>query len=190
MLDVKDFPNPWLHVGSGPHRTEGWINLDLNNHPSFDVVNGGKGQPDILGSVFDIPFEDNTMDKCYVGHLLEHLKFELAPEAVKEMRRVLKPTGTICIVGPCMDKAIATNQPQWLLDEIPVGWNAENDPEGFPHLWTATTDLTRQVLELGGLSGIIEVGIETIHLPEWCNTATSDPRGGAGMWQCAFLANK
>lgn len=178
-----------LHVGSGPHYVDGWINLDLNNY------DGWEKQPDVLASVFDMPFKDNTVDKLYCGHLLEHLKFELAPDAVKEMLRVLKPTGTLCIVGPCIDKAIATNQPQWLLDEIPAGWDSdETNPdklEGFPHLWTASTDLTREVLELGGATNIQEIPITEITLASgWANTAGSDPITGAGMWQVAFLANK
>lgn len=93
-----------------------------------------------------------------------------------------------------MDKAIATGQPQWLLDEIPAGWDDDaNNPlklEGFPHLWTATTSLTRQALELGGLQDITEYPINEIHLPEWANTAESDPIGGAGMWQCSFVCKK
>lgn len=176
-----------LHVGSGPHYAIGWVNLDLNEFDGWEI------QPDVQASVFDMPFKDNTVDKLYVGHLLEHLKWELVPDAVREMARVLRPTGTICVVGPCMDKALATGQPQWLLDEIPAGWNSDvNNPdglEGFPHLWTATTDLTREALELGGLSNIREVSIVDVHLPEWPNTAPGIPPL-SGMWQCAFLANK
>src|SRR5262245_34268693 len=118
----------YLHVGSGPHYTPGWVNLDLNNHPSFDIENGGKGQPDVQASVFDMHmFDDGTFDKLYCGHLLEHLPLFKAPDAVREMRRVCKDGATLCFVGPCMDKARATRQPQWLLDEIPRGWNAEGD---------------------------------------------------------------
>lgn len=178
-----------LHVGSGPHYAEGWTNLDLNTLPEWDKANGGKGNPDIIGSVFDIPLADDSVDKLYCGHLLEHLSIFKAPAAVREMRRVLKPTGEICIVGPCMDKARATKQPQWLLDEIPRGWDAEGSPDGFPHLWTATTELTRLVLVEGGLSNIREVSITEIKMPEWCNTAPGIPPL-AGMWQVAFLANK
>lgn len=181
--------NAWLHLGSGPHYVQGWINLDLN---TFD---GWERQPDVLGSIFDIPFEDESMDKVYAGHILEHLKFELVPDAVRESLRVLKPTGTLCVVGPCMDKARATKQPQWLLDEIPAGWDSdETNPqklEGFPHLWTATTALTRERLEAGGAKNIREVPITEITLKNgWANTAESDPITGAGMWQCAFLAQK
>lgn len=172
-----------LHVGSGPHYAEGWTNLDLNNWHEWEK------QPDVLASVFDMPFEDRSFDKVYCGHLLEHLKWEKVPDALVEMKRVLKPgVGTLCVVGPCMDKAIATDQPQWLLDEIPAGWNAEDDPEGFPHLWTATTTLTREALETTfDHRNIIEMPIEQIKLPEWPNTAVSEPASGSGMWQCAFI---
>lgn len=177
-----------LHVGSGPHYVEGWVNLDLNN---FD---GWAKQPDVLGDVFDMHmFEDDTFDRLYCGHLLEHLAWERVPEALREMSRVCKPDAVMCFVGPCLDKAKKTNQPQWLIDEIAVGWD---DPttnpdflEGFPHLWSATTDLTKEALELGGLVNIKEHPINTIKLPEWANTAPADPRSGAGMWQVAFTAS-
>lgn len=170
-----------LHVGSGPHAIPGWVNLDLNTFA------GWERQPDICANVFKMPFRDGVFTHLYSGHLLEHLPFETAHEAVIEMRRVCAPDATLCFVGPCLDKAIATKQPQWLLDEIPRGWNAENDPEGFPHLWTATTPLTREVLERGGLSQIREVPITAVKLPEWPNTAPAFPPM-VGMWQCSFLA--
>jgi hypothetical protein len=186
-IDGKDFPNNWLHLGSGPHYVKGWINLDLN------TFEGWEHQPDILGSVYDMPMiPDGSMDKVYCGHLLEHLYWETVPSALEEIKRVMAPEGVLCVVGPCMDKAIATHQPQWLLDEIPAGWNDgttnPDELEGFPHRWTATTDLTREALETTFEKGKIrEVPINHIKLPEWCNTAQSHPPAGAGMWQCSFL---
>lgn len=174
----------WLHVGSGPHYADGWLNLDLNNHPSFPK------QPDILASVFDMHMiEDGSIDKLYCGHLLEHLRWdEEVPMALREMKRVLSPEGVLCVVGPCIEKAILTNQPAWLLNEIPRGWDKEDDPEGFPHRWTACHLLTRIALEkVFEPNKVKEVGIETIHLPEWPNQAESHPPAGAGMWQCSFL---
>lgn len=176
-----------LHVGSGPHYAPGWTNLDLNTYEAWDPAHGGKGQPDVLGSVFDMHmFEDETFDRLYCGHLLEHLEWDLVPDAIIEMKRVCKPDAVLCFVGPCAEKAIMTEQPTWLLNEIPRGWD-QSDKTGFPHLWTATTLLTKIALERGGLNNIEEVSITTIRLPEWPNTAPGVPPM-SGMWQCAFLA--
>lgn len=181
-IEGKIYPNNWLHLGSGPHYVQGWINLDLNDWE------GWEHSPDVLGSVYDMPvIPDASMDKVYCGHLLEHLVWETVPKALKEIKRIMAPGGVLCVVGPCMDKAIATRQPQWLLDEIPAGWNGEGMPDGFPHCWTATTDLTREALETTfDHDKIVEVPITQISLPEWCNTAPAY-RPMVGMWQVSFL---
>lgn len=174
--------NPrWLHVGSGPHAHSEWVNLDLNSIPEWEV------QPDILASVFDMPFGDDSMDKVYLGHVAEHLEFfEEVPRALREIKRVLAPFGVLCVVGPCLEKAVQTKQPTWLLEEVTRGWDT-HDLTGFPHLWSATTLLTRVALETTFDScKIHEVPITDITLPEWPNTAPASPPM-IGMWQCAFL---
>lgn len=47
-------------------------------------------QPDILGSVLDIPFDDNSFDVAVCCQVLEHLPFESFVPALREMYRVTK----------------------------------------------------------------------------------------------------
>lgn len=52
----------------------------------------------ISGSVYKLPFENNSFDACYSLYVLEHLIY---PEnAIKEMLRVTKPGGEVILVFP------------------------------------------------------------------------------------------
>ncbi len=46
--------------------------------------------PDIIGSVLELPFKDNSFDAVVAFEILEHLPFSSFPVALKEMRRVAK----------------------------------------------------------------------------------------------------
>lgn len=52
----------------------------------------------IEGSLLELPFEDNTFDFVISSDVIEHTPDPLA--AVKELIRVLKPSGKICITVP------------------------------------------------------------------------------------------
>lgn len=54
--------------------------------------------PDIVGDVCDLPFEDNSQDAMLAIYLLEHV--EEPHKAIKEMYRVLKPGGYCLIQVP------------------------------------------------------------------------------------------
>jgi len=45
------------------------------------------------GSVYELPFEDNSFDVVYTHQVLQHLKYPI--DALKEMKRVVKPGGFI-----------------------------------------------------------------------------------------------
>jgi len=52
----------------------------------------------VVGSLLELPFEDNTFDYVISSDVIEHTPDPLA--AVKELIRVLKPEGKICITVP------------------------------------------------------------------------------------------
>src|SRR5207248_2770153 len=49
-------------------------------------------------SVYDLPFADGSMDKVVMTEVLEHLDDE--PRALAEIKRVLRPGGTLAITVP------------------------------------------------------------------------------------------
>ncbi len=52
------------------------------------------------GSILEIPFEDNTFDTIMALDVLEHLNYHQQPLALKELKRVLKPGGTLIFSCP------------------------------------------------------------------------------------------
>jgi len=53
--------------------------------------------PALVGDVYSLCFKDNSVDHCFFMHTLEHLNHD---EALSEIRRVLKPGGSIIITVP------------------------------------------------------------------------------------------
>lgn len=88
-----------LNLGSGNKKIEGYTNVDLD------------GNADINADVCDIPIEDETVSEILAIHILEHLERWLAPKALKEWFRLLKPGGLLIIELPdlikCCENLIA-----------------------------------------------------------------------------------
>lgn len=58
----------------------------------------------IHGTIFDLPFKDNTVDCVYASHLLEDFTKDDWYKLLTEWKRVIKPTGYIVILTPEHDK--------------------------------------------------------------------------------------
>jgi len=54
----------------------------------------------VLGSIFKIPFGDNTFDLVYNSGVIEHFKDPENVVAIKEMARITKPSGKVIIIVP------------------------------------------------------------------------------------------
>lgn len=54
----------------------------------------------VLGSIFKIPFNDNTFDLVYNSGVIEHFKDPDNVAAIAEMARVTKPSGRVIIIVP------------------------------------------------------------------------------------------
>ncbi len=84
-----------------------------------------------LGSICDMPFEDNSIDLVFSEYVLEHV--DDPQSAVQEMTRVLKPGGQILILTPnlwCYKSLVARFTPQkihHLMGRIRYGEGHEED---------------------------------------------------------------
>lgn len=83
-----------LHVGCGPDRRTGWVNVDLNPDNAPDLV-AAADRLDVLG--------DGTVEEIMANHLFEHLTLTQAEAALREWRRVLKPGGRIELELPDLE---------------------------------------------------------------------------------------
>lgn len=79
-----------LNIGCGRHPLLFWTNLDSSSDALADVV----------ASVPPIPYEDETLDEVYLGHVLEHFTEGEGAAVLRECRRVLKPGGRLGVVVP------------------------------------------------------------------------------------------
>jgi SAM-dependent methyltransferase len=86
-----------LHVGCGTAplpagKFDGFEEIRLDIDPAVN--------PDITGSITDIPLQDAMVDAIYSSHNLEHLSDHEVPKALSEFYRVLKHGGNIIIEVP------------------------------------------------------------------------------------------
>ena len=164
-----------INVGCGGHPfDEPWINVDSSLGTS-----GFPCHPQILADVRDLPFTDESADAIYCGHLLEHVPLDEVPLALKEIRRVLKTEGSLCIVGPDYDRALA-GWPEMCESIWPGIYHEMRDWEGSGHAWCATAtntlELVREVFP-----GAQEIPIADVDPDTW-------PSVSFLGWQFAILA--
>jgi len=76
--------------------------------------------PVLLASGGDIPVADRVFDMVYVQHVLHHM--EDAPRALREMRRCLRPGGTLLLIETVEDSPLIRwgrrLHPKWLGDPV------------------------------------------------------------------------
>jgi SAM-dependent methyltransferase len=164
-----------LNLGSGVHPAPDWVNVDMNVLDDWQV--------DVVASVLYLPFTDEVADRAYFGHVLEHLSYlEDAPGALAEAWRVLKPGGELGVVGPAMDLAIETGQPDWLLEAIRMNPDL-NDTSGLGHKWEANVENTLHLVQFVFPNARVVPVADISRDSGWPNTATAS-------WQVAIIASK
>ena len=158
-----------INIGCGEYKAQGWVNVD-----TYAPVN-----PDVLAEATNLPFDDDSADRIYMGHILEHMSYDdVAPAALREARRVLKPTGQLCVVGPDMDAAVRFGYGQDVKDAI-IG--AQRGGQGpLAHQWCATMDLTMRLVA-GTFTHVSEKDLHTLNREGWPLTSLIN-------WQCGIIA--
>ena len=87
-----------LNWGCGPVRPREWVNSDLEPGDGVDLP------CDIRHG---LPVPDDTFDCVVSIHVLEQLPYLELDATLRELRRVLKPGGTLRLAVPDLDRAIA-----------------------------------------------------------------------------------
>jgi len=121
-----------LHLGCGPVYLEGYINIDAKGelasknlelveenktildkyykNPYVKRILGhnkrGRIVVDIKADILKLPFKENSIDEILTVNVIDHLRLQDFPIAIKEWHRVLKPGGSLIIdVGDCVANA-------------------------------------------------------------------------------------
>jgi predicted SAM-dependent methyltransferase len=98
-----------LHIGSGPQRLEGWINIDNQPYPGVDRV---------LDVAEGLPFED--VQFIFAEHFIEHLPFDAASALMRECRKVLRDDGVLRLSTPNLDWVWASHYKKVMTQEEAV----------------------------------------------------------------------
>ncbi len=83
-----------LNVGSGKDYRRGWVNVD--NHQQWN--------PDILGDIRKISFEDGSFDEILAQDVIDHITFHDCRKLIRKFHRWLKPGGLLNIHTPNLEQ--------------------------------------------------------------------------------------
>jgi predicted SAM-dependent methyltransferase len=86
-----------LNIGCADVQPEDWCNLDRDDF----------GQEYVCDLLEGLPFEDNYFDYIVSNHQIQMTRFHDLPEALAELRRVLKPGAVLRVLVPDFEKALA-----------------------------------------------------------------------------------
>lgn len=87
-----------IHLGSSSHIISGWINYDIDTYNGAVKADLAKG----------IPLPDNSVDKIFSEHVIEHFDKQTGHRLIEECYRVLKPGGVMRIGWPGFNKLISS----------------------------------------------------------------------------------
>ena len=84
-----------LNIGCGNQKNETWIGINKISGVYTKVLD--------LNIIEKLPFENNSVEVIFMGHIIEHLTDEVNHKIFKEIFRILKPSGLLRIVTPDFD---------------------------------------------------------------------------------------
>jgi len=185
-----------LNAGCGTHYAKGWVNVDVwegeNTTPDIRVT---PGEP--------YPFEDDTFDAVYLGHVLEHIPWPEVPVFLKDIQRVAKPGASIMVVGPDVYKTIKRwkdGAEPWsmvlaTIEHQDMNWQPEREHEwwdGAHHHWNCHEERIESLLGGSGFKNIKNVFNkipDDTNGKSWVDPKTKIewPVVGKYFWQLAYL---
>lgn len=86
-----------LNLGSRDRWIPGFKNVDIDQHPSVDIVGDVSNLKDIA---------DGSVDEIYASHILEHFEYHKTVDVLKEWHRLLRPSGKLYVAVPDFARAI------------------------------------------------------------------------------------
>jgi len=137
-----------LNLCCGNDKLENFLNCDISNSDfDFDLSNGV------------IPFQDETFTEVLFKHALEHFRAETGHTILREIRRIIAPSGCLHILVPDLEQACK---------DMLLGWNehpncveaiyriyGQNTNEELVHKWGYTADSLVNVLKHVGFKTVV-----------------------------------
>jgi SAM-dependent methyltransferase len=125
-----------LNAGCGTHYASGWVNTDVwENDDTRPDVRVTPGEP--------YPFDDDTFDAVFLGHVVEHIDWSLLPAFLRDMSRIAKPGAPMLIVGPDVYRTIDRwrngHEPWWMVQSVLEHQDVNADNRGPDEVWDGAT---------------------------------------------------
>jgi len=154
--DVK-----YLNAGCGTHYAQGWVNTDVwesdTTRPDVRVV---PGEP--------YPFENDTFDAVFLGHVIEHMPWNDVPTFLKDMSRIAKKDAPMLIVGPDVFKTIQRwkeGTEPWhmvmsVMEHLDMNFQPDRETEwwdGAHHHWNCHEERVKRLITGMGFTDIENV---------------------------------
>ena len=160
LCDCKEIID--VACGSGrfiaidPHKIQG-----IDNNSRAVAFCKDRGYNVIKGDALDLPYEDESFEGVHCSHLIEHLYPEDAWKLIKELTRILKPKGILCLRAPLMSRHfyndishIRPYPPQALMEYLSGNWHHYN-PLSFDEIKGSYKLLNNYYRHLPLFSGIV-----------------------------------
>lgn len=173
---------PWLNVGCGQHRVDGWWNTD--------TVSNDLHHPDEITTPGDpFPMCAGMFERAYLGHVLEHVPWPDTLRFLRALRSVLKPGAEVCVVGPDVLRTAHAYRAGHVDDddliatmEWSYGHRPDDDVHGHTHVWNCTEGRVVDLLTWAGFAEVTPVALADGQLDRWPLS------GRTGLTQCAVIA--
>ena len=159
-----------LNLGCGNYPMKGFVNVD-----QFENV-----KPDLMADATDLPYNPDSIDEIYCGHMFEHLSCDEGQEALRHWLSILKPGGEIRIVVPDFDELVKL----YLDNPTPEEMKHFNDlyiysyVQESPHRYFYSAALLKMAMETAGFKKVEQLAVDHPYFVE------------AVDWQCGFVGVK
>ena len=130
-----------LNICSGPFPLRGYVNADMTPYPGTDVVCDARA----------LPFKPHSFGKVFFCHAIEHFTYDEAMQILRDIKKTLKPGGTVVIEGPDVVKSVvnckdAAKSMQYIFGDI----NQIRKHPLYAHKWGYTGELlAREMVRMG-----------------------------------------
>ena len=98
-----------LNIGAGGDLRQGYVNIDIHSKEEIEERYGTKLHENIdikNYDIFNLPYENDTVDEVLCLGFLEHLSFENEGKFFREVKRVAKKGGTFHFTVPDFDSLV------------------------------------------------------------------------------------